>query len=511
MPKIDLEQENVWNRQPDEEEEAFRAFCVYRDLGVDADVADACRRALGREPTEEELAQWEAWAEDWQWVERTRRYEASADAAAARARELAERWRRAREFYDQAVEPTTTGKRAGKVRFRPFAQLQHAYRRWARERAERRYLAAQEAAARRSHRPKKKRTLAERWTLFLRSWRGTPSDEELKGFKGAIHRTKLRINNWYKARPGRFLLIFAVLIFLLGNLTGMLFLRWRRIRYQHAVVFTVNETNFRRNEFTARLEAAAARQVMQDMVGRELRRQFAKKKKAYPTEKEVDERLAEDEKQPNFAKTLAALNMTREQYRDAIRDEIAQANLVSEGVTVTDEEVRKFYERNVDKKNPQARFYVPETIMLAVIGTRTRQEAEAALADLRKGIPWEEVARTHSQDITAMQGGILPPVARGRTMAAMIPGMEATVFAMEPGQRIGPVKFGEGWWIIQCRDKAPEMLLTFDQVRLRARMWARMEKGIEKNGRRIANEFAEFERRARIQIFDPFFRGLMAR
>jgi len=42
-------------------------------------------------------------------------------------------------------------------------------------------------------------------------------------------------------------------------------------------------------------------------------------------------------------------------------------------------------------------------------------------------------------------------------------------------------------------------------------MWAAMEKGVPKNGRRVASEYAAFQKRANVQVFDPYFRGLMAR
>lgn len=516
MPKIDLSLENIWERQVDEETEVYRAFVVYRDLDPPGSVEQACRKALGERFSAEALAQWEQWAEDWAWEFRANQWRQTAETAAARARDLTERWHRAKEFYNRDKEEprglgALLGRFFGKSRGRSVRRKESVLRRWARERDLKRHIAATEAAALKAERGRRRPTLAQRWTLFIQRKRSEAEEQKDKGWRGRLRRTKRRLRVIVSRHTGRFVLIFGALCLLVGAFLGMLFLRWRRLVFQHAVVMAVNQASIRRDEFQARLEEVAARTVLQEMVERNLRRQFAIAKKAYPTDKEVEERLAEDRKDPAFMKSIAAAGMTLQKYREAIRDELAQAKLMSEGVTVTEEEVRKYYERNIDRKNPQARFFMPETIQVAVIGTRTREAAEAALQDLKDGVPWEEVARTHSLDVSAFSGGLLPPFARGRTMAAMIPGMEAAIFAMEPGQRIGPVKYGDGWWIIQCREKAPEKTLPFELVKIRARLWARMEKGIPKNGRRVASEYAAFQKRAKVQVFDPFFRSLMAR
>jgi parvulin-like peptidyl-prolyl isomerase len=516
MPNVDLDLDRVWERQPDEDTDAYRAFIVFRDMTPSSTVEQACRKAQGGDPPADVVAAWQSWAADWAWEERARRYRDSAEAAAATARDLTQRWASAKEFYKQDPDQKRgflaslfrRGRSAGRA---PAPGREGWLKKWARERERRKHFAAQEAAAIRSAKGGKKRSLAERWTLFVRKRRASAEEQRYKGWRGRLLRLKRQTRVVVRKHTIRFVLIFGGACLLVGAFAGMLFLRWRRMVFQNAVVFTVNEARIHRNLFQARLEEAGARTVMQEIIEKNLRTQFARAKKAYPSNKEVDARIAEDKKDPSFAKSIAAAGMTTEQYRDAVRDELAQARLMSAGVSVTDAEVRKFYEANVDKKNPRARFYVPEAIQVAVIGTRSREACLAALDDLKEGVPWEEAARSHSLDVSAFSGGLLPPFAKGRTMSAMIPGMDATLFAMNQGERIGPVRFGEGWWLIQCRDKVPEKTMPFEYVALRARTWALMEKGVPKNGRRIASEYAAFQKRAKVQVFDPFFRSLMAR
>ncbi len=516
MPNVDLDLDRVWERQPEEDTDAYRAFVVFRDMAPPATVEQACHKAHGAAPPAEILAMWQSWARDWAWDERARRYRDSSEAAAARARDLTQRWASAKEFYNQDAGEergflASLFRRGRSARRTSGSRREGWLKRWARESERRRYFAAQEAAALRSARGGKKQSLAARWTLFVRRRRDAAEEQKYKGWRGRLRRLQRRTRVIVRKHTIRFVLIFGAACLLAGSFAGMLFLRWRRLVFQNAVVFTVNEARIHRNLFQSRLEETVARTVMQELIEKNLRMQFARAKKAYPTDKEVDARIAEDRKDPSFDKSIAAVGMDLEKYRDAVRDELAQAKLMSAGVTVTDAEVRKYYEANIDKRNPRARFYVPEAIQVAVIGTRSREACLAALDDLKEGVPWEEVARTHSLDVSAFSGGVLPPFAKGRTMSAMVPGMDATLFAMNQGERIGPVRFGEGWWLIQCRERSPEKTMPFEYVRLRARLWALMEKGVPKNGRRIASEYAAFQKRAKVQVFDPFFRSLMAR
>lgn len=513
MPELDLDLPDVWERQPDEDAEEHRAFVYFREQDPPLSVEEACGKFLGRHPEPEELARWMEWAREWHWEERAARYRTSVEAAAARARELTKRWERASEFYQQHSEKP-----------RGFAKLLHALRlrrrpqsgkresglaRWWKEWQHRRRLAAREARLKRS--AKRKRPLAERWSLFLRRLRGARAEGEKGGLLAAVRERLQPISKLASKYPRRFLAVYTVLCLLVGALGGMLFLRQRRIAYQHAVIIAVNGEEIRRDEFTKLMENAAGRSVVLGLIDRSIRRQFARSKKAMPSEAEVQERYKEDSSDPNFEKALANAKMNKEDYLEMVRDELAQANLVSEGVTVTDADVRDYYQRNIDPKNPTARFYSPEMIQVAVIGTKTRAQCEKALAELQRGAAWEDVARLYSVDVSAASGGLLPPFAKGRTMASMIPGMEATIFALDPGQRVGPVKFGDGWWIIQCREKWPERLQPFEAVKLKARTWARLEKGALKNGRRIANELLAFQKAAKIQFFDPFVRALVSR
>ena len=336
MPEIDLSAQRVWERQPEEDAEAYQAFVVFRELQQPASVEQACRKALGREPEPEVIVQWTQWAEDWAWVARAELYWASPEMAAKRARDLTERWRRAKEFYENDNGVHVERRGLAKL-LNPFLAMIHRparrreswFRRWSRQQAMHRQLKAQQSAAIRASKARHRTTLAQRWTLFWRRRKAAAESEEAKGPIAWWRKLMVFTRIMAAKYTMRFVLVYGVLCIVVGALLGMLFLRWRRIRFQNAVVFTVNEASIRRNEFQSKLEAVAAKSVMQDMIERNLRRQFAKAKKAFPTDKEVEARVAEDRKDPAFAKSLAASGMTLDEYKEAVRDEMAQANLMA--------------------------------------------------------------------------------------------------------------------------------------------------------------------------------------
>ena len=88
-------------RLPQESPRAYRAFCIYRDLGPDRSLDQAWKRfCAASDPTKNRGSarrpgHWAAWSQKYQWVERAEAYddlieEESRNAAAERRRQLHE-------------------------------------------------------------------------------------------------------------------------------------------------------------------------------------------------------------------------------------------------------------------------------------------------------------------------------------------------------------------------------------------------------------------------------------
>ena len=138
------------------------------------------------------------------------------------------------------------------------------------------------------------------------------------------------------------------------------------------------------------------------------------------------------------------------------------------GVTVSDEEVEKFYKGN------QSAFESPEQlrvrhILISVKPGASDEEKNAArkkttdiLERVKKGEDFAKLAEEHSEDPGSRQkGGDLGYIARNTTM----PELEQAAFALEVGQVSGPVETAFGFHLIKVEEKKKASVASFDQVK----------------------------------------------
>lgn len=298
--------------------------------------------------------------------------------------------------------------------------------------------------------------------------------------------------------------VLALVAFGLGLAAGVLIMRHRHDA--QSIVAAVNGAQIREGALNARLQQEAGAQVVHKMVEEDLQIQFAQKKGVPATDAQVEARYKLMLRDPRLAPSLAAAGIGENAYKDSLRVKIAQANVLTQGVTVSDAEVRAFYAAQTDPRNPQAQFYKPETIKLRVIATARRPAAQRAMQELAASTPFELAASEYSQDPSKTNGGLIAPLPRGRSPLSRSPGLEAAVFALPDGQLYGPVAFNKGWWIFRCEDKTPGQTTPFEAVQDDARLGAAIVKGTRLRGRAIQAEFQDFERGSNLQPWWPQYR-----
>lgn len=297
----------------------------------------------------------------------------------------------------------------------------------------------------------------------------------------------------------------ALVSLCIGLALGVLVMRHRDNTQK--TVATVNGAEIREDALFTRLQEAAGVPLMHKMVEEELQLQFAKKKGVPATDAQVEARFQQMSRDPRLAASLASSAVGEQTFKDALKQSlrvrIAQANVLTRGVTISDVEARAFYAAQSDPRNPQAQFYKPETIRLRVIATAGRPAAQRAMQELTANTPFELVASEYSTDASKANGGLVAPLPRGRSPLSRVPALERAVFGLKGGQTYGPVGFNKGWWIFRCEDKTPGAAPAFGTVKEDARLGAALVKGTRLNGKAIQAEFQQFQRTSNLTAFWP--------
>jgi len=168
----------------------------------------------------------------------------------------------------------------------------------------------------------------------------------------------------------------------------------------------------------------------------------------------------------------------------------------------TEAELRDYYTRHPDK------FTTPERTKVSVILRRVpasgspeqweaaRDETEQLAAQVRGGANFSDLARRHSQDPSAEQGGDL-----GYLHEHMLgSSAQEALAALQPGELSGPVRLLEGYALLRLDARDPGKVNPFDSARPRVTAlwqreaqeaaWQSLQRGLRASARiRVAERY----------------------
>ena len=169
--------------------------------------------------------------------------------------------------------------------------------------------------------------------------------------------------------------------------------------------------------------------------------------------------------------TLAEEGLAMQEWRDQIRENIAISMMRGESLRgmiapISPRQIRSAYEERQDEFKITAASHIwmitlrpsPELPETAVA-----ELAEQLVADIRDGADFAELARTHSSDGFAAQGGDRGWINPERYLRAELAAASA---ALHPGETSAPISLPEAttWHIIHVADRRQEGRVTFDEV-----------------------------------------------
>lgn len=142
-----------------------------------------------------------------------------------------------------------------------------------------------------------------------------------------------------------------------------------------------------------------------------------------------------------------------ERMKANILKQFAISKLLSD-VTVSEDDVRKFYEEN------QEHLQSPESVRASHILVDDEETAKKIIDELNNGLSFEEAANKYSSCPSKSQGGDLGFFTKGR----MVPEFEDAAFGLEQDVVSEPVETQFGYHIIKVTDKREPGVQQFDEI-----------------------------------------------
>ena len=192
------------------------------------------------------------------------------------------------------------------------------------------------------------------------------------------------------------------------------------------------------------------------------------------TDADVDAKLAELRKQfpteDAFSKALQERGLTLDGLKSDARTDLSVSKLMDTEVASTpgpsDAEAQDFYAKNPDKFKQEEQVRASHILIRvdekadAATKKKAKDEIESVLKQARAGADFAALAREHSQDGSAAQGGDLNYF----TKEQMVPAFSNAAFALKPGQISDVVTTQFGYHIIKVTDHKPARVVPFEEA-----------------------------------------------
>ena len=209
--------------------------------------------------------------------------------------------------------------------------------------------------------------------------------------------------------------------------------------------------------------AVVERQLLERLIADRVQLQFAKESGVRVDDVELEraiERIADQNKigMQQLRDTLERDGVPYTKFREDIRSEITMARVrereVDNKIVITEGEIDAFLaneqlEGRGDEMNmSHILVVVPENASPAQVQAR-RTHAEAALAELAKGIDFRQVAATYSEAPDALQGGLMGWRAGDRLPTMFYDALKT----MKPGEVSPILRSGNGFHILRLNER----------------------------------------------------------
>lgn len=213
-------------------------------------------------------------------------------------------------------------------------------------------------------------------------------------------------------------------------------------------VASVNGTDITKAELYDKLVEAGGKTTLENLITTTLVDQEAKKANVTVTDADIDQEIQDLTKQfggeEALNNALQQSSMTIEDLKKQMPLQVKIRKLVEPKVTVTDEEISKYFDEN------KATFNQEEEVRASHILVKTKEEADAIVKQLKEGADFAALAKEKSADTGSKEkGGDLDFFKKGD----MVPEFSDAAFKLKVGETSGAVKSDYGYHIIKVTDR----------------------------------------------------------
>lgn len=217
-----------------------------------------------------------------------------------------------------------------------------------------------------------------------------------------------------------------------------------------------------------------ARSILEQMIEEEIVTQWAKKDGIKVTEEEIKKAIAEMKKKfpssQEFHKSLANRGMTVDDLKKSVSKELIVDKVMakkSKELAVSDEEIRKFYDRNRDLYVQKAKVHVKQILL------GDQENAASVVEKLKEGERFEDLVERFSEDEeTRLEGGDIGVVEEGDLPEKI----EKVLFKLPSNKTSGIVETEKGFYVFKVEEKFPRKETRFDDARSNIREFLLNEK-----------------------------------
>lgn len=222
------------------------------------------------------------------------------------------------------------------------------------------------------------------------------------------------------------------------------------------IVAKVDGVEISRQEFYDRLINISGNEVLETLIAETIVDLEAEEQEIEISQEDIDKEFADLEEyyggEEAFDTALENAGTTRDDLEQQIIMNLRIRKLVEPYIEISDEEVQEYFDANIDT------FGTPEQIRARHILVETQEEADEIYEELMNGGDFEELAKEHSTDGSAEDGGDLGLFGRGK----MVKEFEEAAFALDIDEISEPVESEFGFHIIKLEEKNAEIKAEFE-------------------------------------------------